>query len=38
VLTGKDKRLWMPSKVIWLRYDSGRHPEVLGYRQKRKKS
>jgi hypothetical protein len=38
VLTGKKKRLWTlpPSKVIWIRYNRGRPPEDLGYRQKRK--
>ena len=36
VLTGKKKRLWTPSKVIWITHDRGRPPEDLGYRQKRK--
>ena len=31
VLTGKEKRLWTPSRVIWIRYDRGRPPEDLGY-------
>ena len=36
VLTGKEKRLWTLSRVIWIRYDRGRPPEDLGYRQERK--
>jgi hypothetical protein len=27
VLTGKENRLWTPSRVIWIRYDRGRPPE-----------
>jgi hypothetical protein len=30
VLIGKNKRLWTPSKVIWIRYDRGRSPIDLG--------
>jgi hypothetical protein len=29
VLTGKEKRLWIPSKVIRIRYDRGGRPEEL---------
>jgi hypothetical protein len=36
VLTGKEKKLWTPSKVICIRYDRGRPPEDLSHRQKRK--
>ena len=30
VLIGKNKRLWTPSKVIWIRYDRERSPIDLG--------
>lgn len=36
VLMGKKKRLWTPSRVIWIRCDGGRPPEDLDYRQERK--
>ena len=36
VLTGKEKRLWNPSRMIWIRYDRGRSTKDLGYRQERK--
>ena len=36
VLTGKKKRFWIPSKMIWIRYDRGRSTKDLGYRQERK--
>jgi hypothetical protein len=35
VLTRKEKRLWTPSRVIWIRYDKGRPPETLGYRREK---
>jgi hypothetical protein len=38
VLTGKEKSLWTPSKVLWISHDRGRFPEDLSYRQKRKKT
>ena len=34
VLTGMEKRLWTPSRVIWIRYDRGRPPEDLGNSRK----
>ena len=33
VLTGKEKRLWTLSRVIWIRYDRVRPPEDLGNRK-----
>jgi hypothetical protein len=35
VLTGKEKRLWTSSRVIWIRDDKGRTPEDLGYRKEK---
>lgn len=35
MLTGKEKRLWTPSRVIWISYDRGRPPEDLGYRKEK---
>jgi hypothetical protein len=32
----KEKKLWTPSKVIWIRHVRGRPTEDLGYRQERK--
>jgi hypothetical protein len=37
VLTGKEKRLWTTSRVIWIRYDRGRLPEDLSYRKEKLK-
>ena len=37
VLTGKEKRLWTLSRVIWIRYDRVRPPEDLGYRKEQLK-
>jgi hypothetical protein len=34
VSTEVEKTLWIPSKIIKIRFDSGRSPEYLGYRQK----
>jgi hypothetical protein len=33
VLIGKKQRLWIPSRVIWIRYDRGRPSEDLGSRK-----
>lgn len=27
VVKGKEKRLWMPFRVIWIKYDLGRPPD-----------
>lgn len=35
VLRGKEKRLWIPSKVIWIRYDRQRSCKDVYYRQER---
>jgi hypothetical protein len=35
LLIGKKKRLWTLSRLIWIRYDSRRLPEDLGYRKKK---
>jgi hypothetical protein len=29
VLTVKERRLWTPSRIIWIRHDRGRPPEDL---------
>ena len=29
VLIGKENKLWLPSRVIWIRYDRGVPPEDL---------
>jgi hypothetical protein len=36
VLKGKEKRLYTPFSIIWIRYDIGRPLIDLNYRQKRK--
>jgi hypothetical protein len=38
VLTGKEKRLWTPSRVIWIRYDRGRPLKILATEKKKKKN
>jgi hypothetical protein len=35
MLTGKGNRLWIPSRMIWIRYDGVRSPEDLGYRKEK---
>jgi hypothetical protein len=33
VLIGKKKKLWSPSKLIWIKYERGIPLEDLGYRK-----
>lgn len=37
VLTGKEKRLWISSRVIWIRLDRGRPSEVIASGESNKK-
>jgi hypothetical protein len=37
VLTGKEKRLWTPSRVIWIKFDRGRPLKTLIQSEKKKK-
>jgi hypothetical protein len=35
MLTGKEKRLWTPSRMTWIRYDRGRPLEDPDYRKEK---